>query len=177
MTEKPPPVSASEAQSAVNQQQSSAGPSAVAPCKQACWIEVQLLDSEDQPVPREPYWMQLPDRAVREGKLNDQGSVRFDGIPCGVCLVRFPRFDTQFNPASQETHASEQTGWLEIVLVDEANQPVPDEAYSVTLPDGSVHQGVLNSKGRTRLSGIPSGDCQVRFASLDRSDIISVIHG
>jgi hypothetical protein len=170
-------VSADQAQAAQSQQQGDwQSPGAVRPCSQKCWIEVQLLDNDDQPVPREPYWIKLPDGSIRQGKLNDQGSIRFDGIPCGTCTVRWPNFDGQF-VASSRTYTPQNKAWLELVLLTDDDEPVPGESYSVTLSDGSVQSGKLNGKGRARLEGLPSGTCTVSFPDIAKDDLLSHTNG
>ncbi len=62
---------------------------------------------------------------------------------------------------------ADQTGWVEVVLVDDAGQPVAGEAYAVTLPDGSVASGTLDEKGLARVQGFQPGDCQITFPNLD----------
>ena len=58
--------------------------------------------------------------------------------------------------------------WIEISLVDEEDQPVPGEAYRITLSDGSEAEGALDGDGKARLEGIPRGACQITFPDLDR---------
>lgn len=57
------------------------------------WIEVQLIDEADQPVAGEKYAITLPGGRVIEGRLNDAGLVRLEGIPPGICQVSFPKLD------------------------------------------------------------------------------------
>lgn len=57
--------------------------------------------------------------------------------------------------------------WIEIELVDTNGEPVPNEPYSLTLPDGVVRPGRLNGKGLVRITGIPAGNCEVTFPGLD----------
>jgi type VI secretion system secreted protein VgrG len=62
----------------------------------------------------------------------------------------------------------EKTSWIEIELVDEADQPVPGVTYSITLSDGAtVAQGTLDGKGFARVDGIDPGICQITFPELD----------
>jgi hypothetical protein len=61
-----------------------------------------------------------------------------------------------------------QTTWIEIVLVDEQNNPVPGESYAITLPDNSVASGTLDEKGFARVEGFEPGQCQVTFPDLDQ---------
>ena len=66
--------------------------------------------------------------------------------------------------------SEEKTHWIAIELVDEDGKPVPDEDYRITLPDGSVVEGSLDSKGKDRIDGIDAGTCKVTFIARDRKD-------
>ncbi len=58
-----------------------------------CFVEIELLDDNDAPVPDEPYRVTLPDGSVRSGALDRKGRARVDGVPAGVCKVSFPGLD------------------------------------------------------------------------------------
>ena len=62
--------------------------------EQPHWIELSLVDEEKNPVADQPYWIQLPDGEILEGKLDDKGFIRIDDIPNGDCLVKFPGVNT-----------------------------------------------------------------------------------
>jgi hypothetical protein len=66
-----------------------------------------------------------------------------------------------------EEEAEEKT-WIEIELVDENDEPVPGEKYRITLPDGRVAEGTLDTNGSARVSGIDPGTCQITFPDLDK---------
>lgn len=132
-----------------------------------CWIEVQLLDEDGVGVPREPYWVRLPNGEVREGRLDDNGLVRFDPIPCGICLVRFPR---NKSPIEQEAARAKGDHWIEVRLLDLDDVPLAGEQYAITLPDNSKRNGKLDARGIARLDGIPEGTCIVEFPGIDRAD-------
>ncbi len=66
-------------------------------------------------------------------------------------------------PEEKETH----TSWIEIVLIDEDNNPVPGEPYKVVTPDNKVKSGTLDAKGFAHIDGIPDGTCQISFPKLD----------
>jgi hypothetical protein len=57
------------------------------------WIEIVLRDPAGNPVPDEPYRIDLPDGRIRSGTTNAAGKAREEGIEPGTCVVRFPRLD------------------------------------------------------------------------------------
>jgi hypothetical protein len=58
------------------------------------WVEIELLDEIDQPVPGERYLIEFFDgSAPRSGRLDDRGLAFVDGIPPGKCSVSFPEYD------------------------------------------------------------------------------------
>ena len=58
------------------------------------WIEIELVDDDNEPVPGEPYRITLPDgETAAEGTLDDKGFARVDGIDPGTCKVTFPELD------------------------------------------------------------------------------------
>lgn len=64
----------------------------------------------------------------------------------------------------------DSTHWIEIELVDEEGNPVPEESFWVECPDGSIAEGKLDSEGRARIDGIDPGTCTVTFPDLDGRD-------
>jgi hypothetical protein len=77
-----------------------------------------------------------------------------------------------FTPMTKE-QAKEQgrkLHFIEIRLVDQDGDPVPHEAYQITMPDGSVASGTLDKHGRARIDGIPDeGTAKVSFPRFDES--------
>lgn len=57
------------------------------------WIEIELVDEDDEPVPGEKYKVTLPDDSVAEGTLDNNGFVHIDGIEPGTCKITFPELD------------------------------------------------------------------------------------
>jgi len=57
------------------------------------WIEIELLDEEDNPVPGEKYEIELPDGTIAKGSLDGDGFARVDGVKPGECKVCFPELD------------------------------------------------------------------------------------
>lgn len=65
--------------------------------QQRHWIEIELVDEEDNPVPGERYEITLPDgETVAKGTLDENGFARVDGIEDpGNCQVTFPELDRE----------------------------------------------------------------------------------
>jgi type VI secretion system secreted protein VgrG len=75
---------------------------------------------------------------------------------------------TPYKPPQTDEEKQNKTSWIEIVLVDQDDNPVPGEHYQITLPDNSVADGTLDDKGFARVEGIDSGTCQITFPDLDK---------
>ena len=61
--------------------------------KKTSWIEIELVDEEDQPVPGEKYEIILPDERVAKGTTDQNGLARIEGIDPGTCKITFPKLD------------------------------------------------------------------------------------
>ncbi len=59
------------------------------------FIEVDLVDTNGNPVPGERYRIKFSDGTVAEGTLDEKGHVRIDNIPPGECEVTFPDTDEE----------------------------------------------------------------------------------
>ncbi len=73
------------------------------------------------------------------------------------------------SPPSTPEEQAVRTSWIEIVLVDDDDNPVAGEPYAVETPEGTVAQGTLDHKGFARVEGIEPGTCKVTFPKLDKS--------
>lgn len=54
------------------------------------WIEIEMVDEEDNPVPGEKYQITLPDGKVARGTLDQNGFAHIGGIESGTCQITFP---------------------------------------------------------------------------------------
>jgi hypothetical protein len=59
------------------------------------------------------------------------------------------------------------TSWIEIVLVDQENKPVPGERYVLDLGDGTMRRGTLDGSGFAREEDLKGSRCKVLFPDLD----------
>ena len=54
------------------------------------WIEIELKDQDDKPVPDEEYIVYLKNGEIRKGKLDSSGHAREERVPPGHYSVEFP---------------------------------------------------------------------------------------
>jgi type VI secretion system secreted protein VgrG len=59
------------------------------------WIEIEMVDEEDEPVPGEKYKITLPDDSVAEGTLDEKGFARVEGFEKGTCKICFSDLDKE----------------------------------------------------------------------------------
>ncbi|MFH1748265.1 MAG: hypothetical protein ABIG44_14620 [Planctomycetota bacterium] len=71
--------------------------------REEAWVKVELVDEEGNPLADEAYRIQLPDRSVREGRLDERGRVEFDEITPGMCQISFPELNQPRASQSQAT--------------------------------------------------------------------------
>ena len=57
------------------------------------WIEIELVDEDDKPIPGEKYKITMPDGSAKTGTLDENGFARVEGIDPGTCNVTFPNLD------------------------------------------------------------------------------------
>lgn len=58
------------------------------------WIEIEMVNEEDEAVTGMAYRITLPDgETVAEGTLDDKGCARIEGIEPGSCKITFPNLD------------------------------------------------------------------------------------
>lgn len=57
------------------------------------WIEIELIDELNQPVPFEPYKIKLPDGKVKKGTLDKLGRAHVALAQPELCEVTFPKLD------------------------------------------------------------------------------------
>lgn len=91
------PVAAADAspgKDVSSQEERHKGPTDEEEKEKKSWIEIELVDEEDNPVPGEKYKVTLPDgKTVAEGTLDEKGFARVEGIDPGTCKITFPNLD------------------------------------------------------------------------------------
>jgi hypothetical protein len=63
------------------------------PKKEKTWVEFRLVNDEGKPVPGARYKLKITDGSVREGSLDDNGSVRVPSLDPGMCEISFLDYD------------------------------------------------------------------------------------
>jgi type VI secretion system secreted protein VgrG len=59
------------------------------------WIEIEMIDEEDEPVPGQRYQIEVSDGRVIRGTLDNKGFARVEGLEPGNCKVTFPTLDKE----------------------------------------------------------------------------------
>jgi uncharacterized Zn-binding protein involved in type VI secretion len=54
------------------------------------WLEFQLTDGHDQPIPHQAYIVVDPSGAESSGNLDDKGFARVSPVKAGQCRINFP---------------------------------------------------------------------------------------
>jgi uncharacterized Zn-binding protein involved in type VI secretion len=56
--------------------------------------------------------------------------------------------------------------WVEIKLVNDQGEPIPDQPFELTDPSGEKFQGTLDVTGYAKVEPVKSGSCVVHFPQL-----------
>jgi len=101
-------------------------------------------------------------RAVRYYRYQER--TRTQVAPLGVGQASPKSEDT---PLPQKTTPVRPKTWVEIELVTEEGVPVPNERYTVKVPDGTTQSGTTDRRGQARIDGIDPGACEISFPGID----------
>ncbi|MFN0058633.1 MAG: hypothetical protein ACKVX7_09280 [Planctomycetota bacterium] len=86
-----------------------------------------------------------------------------------ACPTADPGENTEAELLERQHETDEnESGWIELGLVDEVGKPVVGERYKVLLPNGRTARGTLNELGLARIEGFPPGPCTITFPRLDK---------
>ncbi|NVB41979.1 hypothetical protein G6O69_29400 [Pseudenhygromyxa sp. WMMC2535] len=133
------------------------------------WIEIELLDDEDQPVVGERCRVVLPDEREVYTQTDRDGLIRIDPTVAGMCQVYFPDLD---HDAVAPLVAYDD--WIELALLDDDDQPVIGERCRIVMPDGREVAARSDRKGVVRVERCVSGECEIYFPDLD-ADVVAAL--
>ncbi len=68
-------------------------PAIVVSPDKSSWVEIELVDTDGNPVPGEEYQIVVPGGTTVDGTLDAQGQARVEGIDPGTCQITFPNLD------------------------------------------------------------------------------------
>jgi hypothetical protein len=71
-----------------------------------------------------------------------------------------PDGDGSGNESTEDT-------WIEVLVLDDKDQPVANVEYEIELSDGKVQRGRTSEHGILRYEDLPSGSCKIRLLSVD----------
>ena len=58
--------------------------------------------------------------------------------------------------------------WVEIYLKDSEGNPLPNQNYTLVLPDGQQRKGTLDGSGYAREADIPPGEIKIEFPDVNK---------
>jgi len=73
------------------------------------------------------------------------------------------------DPVPDDPKKEDPESYVNIRLVGEDGNAIPNERYKITLPDGTSREGRLDSGGSATVRGRFAGQCKVTFPDLDAS--------
>ncbi len=126
-------------------------------------VKINSGGSTSIPMPDSPDVVEEP----RSAATTEFGrNVRYDVEPQSPEPLDLDESAAPDGPA--EPRIEKEKSWIEIELVDEAGQPVPNERYEITMPDGTtIATGSLDENGLARVAVSEPGTCQINFPALD----------
>ena len=60
---------------------------------------------------------------------------------------------------------------MDIELLDNDGNPIPDQEFRLTLPDGRVIEGKLDADGRAGVDGVIPGEGKLEFPNLEEDSV------
>ncbi len=60
-----------------------------------------------------------------------------------------------------------RTQWIEVVVVGDKGEPIPNVKYVITLGDGKPVEGKTDADGKLYMEELPPGNCKLSFPDLD----------
>ncbi len=97
---------------------------------------------------------------------SDQADAMGGCTPCQPAGTT-PATSTPPGPSPVVTADPTRQDWIGIQLKTPDGQPLPNERFELTLPDGSIIGGLLDNLGKVRVEGIDPGNCRISFPDRD----------
>lgn len=98
------------------------------------------------------------------------GSALADDASCPGCGIRKEAWTVEFD-VTRTFKVTRRSAHLRLALLDAAGQPVVDEPYRVTLPEGAVVEGRLDEFGTARVSAVEGATCRAAFPARERGQV------
>lgn len=97
------------------------------------------------------------------------GQPVLDDQPCPACGVDKATWTLEWN--ATRTFKVTKRPIVRFELLGEGGEPVVDEPFAVTLPDGSVVEGRTDELGQGKVPSPDAGDCLVRLTARDADEV------
>lgn len=140
------------------------------------WIEIELKDMGESPIPDEEYILYLADGTKKQGRLNKMGYAREDNVSPGQFKVGFPNLflgEECLDKASCVKAVRAATGRNQVIRIEKPilylqrfyhdDTPVEGAAFEVELENGQIIKGNLNEKGEAQVEDFRSKPLRVRY--------------
>ncbi len=133
--------------------------------RMASWLSAALGMDHDRPRPLELLLALVEDRLRDSHSLLTLARRQRPALDPGLPYEMVDLGDLAEGPANLPVE--EPDHWIEIRLLDEAEQPIANERYEIALPDGKSQQGRTDEFGIIRVDPIyKAGHCRVHFPDL-----------
>lgn len=157
------------------------------------WLTIELLDEEGQPLAGAAYTVSRNNRVVREGRLDEQGQARIEGLEAGRYSLTFPDFDAgdwdsaetpptgegpspepgpvaPTKPGEVLPEVAAKSAWLRIELVGEDSRPAAGARYIISRGDEIISEGALDGQGQAQIKDLEAGSYSLSFADYNVGD-------
>lgn len=127
------------------------------PTEEEHWIEVELRDPANEPVPGYDLELELTNGVLRPCKTNLFGFTRVDGMfNGGTCKVFLPKLDPEDLPEPPPAVLEA----LDFEVIDE-NGPCANMEVDIEFADGSTQTATTDVDGRVFLEAVAAGLCTI----------------
>lgn len=145
--------------------------------KRPSWVEIQLVDEDENPVADAEYTIELPGGSTETGKLDANGFARHETKQAGNCRVVFQDIQaSDLVTAGEPSPVAEPPPpleWVEIKLEDTNGRSLGGEKFRVEVPDAEPITGELDEFGRARVEDLEPGLAyKVVFPGIDAADFV-----
>jgi hypothetical protein len=133
--------------------------------ERSSFLDVVLLDEAGRPLAELEVDLELPEGTREKVRTDAAGRLRRDGLAAGLARIHLP--DEEGGAAAQRLARpppeEPKESYLEVVLLDDAGEPLADREVEVELPDGVRERLRTDGAGRLRKERVARGAARIRL--------------